>query len=99
MPSGATAFANATVVAPEPRPTLRTLAWLRPGAVDQNVRDRPEQDLLCRVAIGPFLAARSIPISDLVGVLFASAWLFDGAPLAARSEDPMRKRKDAVNQG
>src|SRR5262249_3177579 len=37
-------------------------------AIDQNFRNRREQDVLGRLPLGPVLAARSIPVSDLIGV-------------------------------
>ena len=44
------------------------LAGFGPGAVDQDVGDRRQQDVLRLLAIGPVLAAGSVPVRDLVGV-------------------------------
>ncbi len=38
------------------------------GAIDQDIGDRREQGVLCLLAIGPMLAARSVPVGNLVGV-------------------------------
>ena len=48
------------------------LAGLGLGAVDQDVGDRREQDILRRLPVGPALAAGPVPVGDLVGVLFVA---------------------------
>src|SRR5437762_10285511 len=40
------------------------------GPVDQDVRDRCKQDVLHLLPICPTLAGRSVPVCNLVGVLF-----------------------------
>ena len=42
------------------------------GTVDQNVGDRSQQNVLRSLPVGPAPARRSIPIGDLVGVLFVA---------------------------
>jgi hypothetical protein len=42
------------------------------GAVDQEVGDRPQQNILRRLPIGPSLSARPVPVGDLVGVLLVT---------------------------
>ena len=49
------------------------LARRRFCAVDQDLGDRPEQDILRRLPLGPALPAGSVPIGDLVGVLFVAS--------------------------
>ncbi len=68
-PAGPTFCASAIEMAPLPQPTsmIRSPA-LGPRALDQEVGDRRQQDVLRLLPIGPALAARSVPIRDLVGV-------------------------------
>ena len=42
------------------------------GAVDQKIGDRRQQNVLGLLTVGPALAARSVPVSDLVGVLIVA---------------------------
>jgi hypothetical protein len=45
------------------------------GAIEQNVRDRPQQHILHLLPPRPALAARSVPVGDLVGVLILGCWM------------------------
>jgi hypothetical protein len=44
--------------------------WL--GAVDQDVSDRRQHDVLALLPVGPALAARPVPVGDLIGVLIVA---------------------------
>ena len=48
------------------------LAGRRLGAINQDVEDRPQQDVLRSLPVGPALPARPVPVGDLVGVLFVA---------------------------
>ena len=52
------------------------LARFGPGAADQDVGDRLEQDVLRLLPIGPALAAWSVPVGDLVGVSLVALRVF-----------------------
>ena len=41
-------------------------SWL--GAIDQNIGDRREQSVLHLLALGPVLAARTVPICNLIRI-------------------------------
>src|SRR5260370_35941342 len=47
-------------------------AGLRAGAIDQEVGDRRQHDVLRLLPISPALAARSVPVRNLVGVFFVA---------------------------
>src|SRR5262245_34002854 len=47
-------------------------ACLRLGAIDQDVEDRSQQDVLRCLPVGPALAARPVPVGDLVGILLVA---------------------------
>ena len=62
--------ASAMVVAPQPQPTSRIRSPVSDlGAIDQEIGDRRQHDVLHLLAIGPMLAARPVPVRNLVGVL------------------------------
>ena len=50
------------------------LACSGSGAIEQKVGDRPQQHILHLLPLRPALAARPVPIGNLVGVLFVAFW-------------------------
>ena len=65
--------AKPIVVTPLPQPISMTRSpGLRFRAIDHKVGDRSKQDVLRRLPVGPALPGRSVPIGDLVGVLFVA---------------------------
>jgi hypothetical protein len=46
------------------------------GAIDQDIGDRRQQDVLHLLPIGPALTARPVPIGDLIDVLIVTEWRF-----------------------
>ena len=72
-PDGATFRANAIVVAPLPQPTSMTRSpGLRLRPIDHEVGDRRSTNVLRRLPLGPALAGGTVPVGDLVGVLFVA---------------------------
>jgi hypothetical protein len=51
------------------------------GAVDQKVGDRRKQNVLGLLAVGPVLAARPIPVCDLVGIQIVARRCFHALTL------------------
>ena len=43
-------------------------------AINHKVGDRLEQDVLRRLPLRPALSGRTIPVGDLVGILFVASW-------------------------
>jgi hypothetical protein len=42
------------------------------GAIDQEIENLRQQHILRRLPLGPALAAGTVPVGDLVGVLFVT---------------------------
>ena len=83
-PDGAIFSASAMLVEPQPQPTsMIALAPAGSRPVDQDLRDRRQQDVLLGLAVGPALTVRPVPIGDLVGIPVVSCGCFHGCDLTA----------------
>src|SRR6478735_1605780 len=69
------------------------LGRLCAGAINQDVGDRRKHDVLRMLAIGPALAARPVPVCNLVGVLLvAYRWFHHRLIRRAPGFGPLRWR-------
>ena len=66
-----------------------------PGAIDQDIGDRRQHNILGRLPVGPALAARSVPVGNLIGVLVVAYWCVHGSKLSVGPPSlPWQPRRD-----